>query len=117
MNTNTLNSLSVVVQKNYFLGLTGKPIEVKAYHFSTKGVAIISPKKFKLGQAMILKIACGCHTLRCIPGRIVNTTAATTEYHYGVAFTLTQLPKSMTKGVRDILQKLETDTHLQQVMP
>lgn len=115
MNIQTFNSLSVEVQKRYFLGITGRPIEVKAYRFSTKGIAIISPKKFKLGQHIVLKITCGNHTLKSIPAIIVNTTVATTEYHYGVLFTLNDLPNSMTQMAKAILHKLEADTHLSSV--
>lgn len=115
MNEQSANFLNVDIQKSYFCGLTGKAIRVKPYKFSAKGLAIISPVKFNLGQQVILQITNKDHCLKHIPGMIVNTTASTYEYSYGLVFTLNDLPSSITHGIKAILDKLEGDTKAQHV--
>lgn len=115
MNEKSANYLNVDIQKIYFCGLTSKAIKVKPYKFSAKGLAIISPTKFNLGQKVILQITNKDHCLKHIPGMIVNTTASSYEYSYGIVFTLNDLPNSITYGVKTILGKLEGDTKSQHV--
>lgn len=113
MTAETNNFLNIDIQKSYPFGFTGKPIRVKPYQFSAKGLAIISPVKFSLGQHIVLQITSKDHCLKHIPGMIVNTTASSLEYNYGLVFALNDLPSSITHGIKSVLSKLESDTKKQ----
>lgn len=104
-----LDFLNIDIQKNYFGVVTGKPINVEPYRFSAKGLSIKSPIKLKLGQEITIKIIYGDHTLKNIPGKVINTKATSKEYNYGLIFTFNDLPKSATRGIKTVLHKLEID--------